>query len=219
MNRCQSVLTQLYVTLQATRHMGYTATQLQHYFLCFSILVFMTLSLPINGAAWKPQFHGWTARDWLILVFESSVAYVGSAAAMQVRRVIRAHIPVLPDPSPWQCAHAAAGCQCRRHLHGRVLLVRAHHDTHIARLWRMLLRPRRMMQQVQFTHVPMHVGGSNCMIEQSASNGCAVPPSITMCSSYTVVKSARVYIGVIMSCSPNTDLSLDTHRMSDCKFW
>lgn len=72
-----------FITLQATRHMGYTATQLQHYFLCFSILVFMTLSLPINGAAWKPQFHGWTARDWLILVFESSVAYVGSAAAMQ----------------------------------------------------------------------------------------------------------------------------------------
>lgn len=88
--------------------MGYSATHLQHYFLTFSALVFLALSLPINGTDWKEQFGGWTAGQWLILAFESSIAYVGSAAAMQVR---------------WRFSKSGCSCQGEEHLLNIVFLI------------------------------------------------------------------------------------------------
>ena len=70
--------------MQATRHLGFSSNNLQHTFLTFSILVFLALSLPIDGTAWHEQFANWSGGDWALLAFESSLAYVGSAAAMQV---------------------------------------------------------------------------------------------------------------------------------------
>ncbi len=68
---------------QATRHLGFSSNNLQHTFLTFSIAVFLALSLPVDGTDWHAQFKNWTAGDWLILAFQSSIAYVGSAAVMQ----------------------------------------------------------------------------------------------------------------------------------------
>lgn len=73
-----------YVLLQACRHMGFTPVQLQHLMNLTSVLLFLPLSLPIDGASWAQQFDGWAAHDWLALVGLSTAAYLGSGMCMQV---------------------------------------------------------------------------------------------------------------------------------------
>ncbi|KAL4427455.1 hypothetical protein ABPG77_000744 [Micractinium sp. CCAP 211/92] len=73
-----------YVLLQACRHMGFSPLQLQHLMNIISILLFLPLSLPIDGASWAGQFAGWAAHDWLALVGLSTAAYLGSGMLMQV---------------------------------------------------------------------------------------------------------------------------------------
>ncbi|KAL4447420.1 hypothetical protein ABPG75_004639 [Micractinium tetrahymenae] len=73
-----------YVLLQASRHMGFSPLQLQHLMNITSILLFLILSLPVDGASWAGQFAGWAAHDWLALVGLSTAAYLGSGMLMQV---------------------------------------------------------------------------------------------------------------------------------------
>ncbi|EFN59597.1 hypothetical protein CHLNCDRAFT_132986 [Chlorella variabilis] len=74
-----------YTLLQACRHMGFTALRLQHYMNLASILLYLPLTLPINGTAWGAQFAGWGATDWAALVSLATVAYMGSGVFMQAR--------------------------------------------------------------------------------------------------------------------------------------
>ena len=65
--------------------MGFTALRLQHYMNLASILLYLPLTLPINGTAWGAQFAGWGATDWAALVSLATVAYMGSGVFMQAR--------------------------------------------------------------------------------------------------------------------------------------
>jgi hypothetical protein len=84
-----------YVLLQACRHMGFTALQLQHSMNCASVLFYLPLTLPVDGTAWGAQFAGWSAADWAALLGLSTVAYMGSGVFMQVGHtlLLRAHPP------------------------------------------------------------------------------------------------------------------------------
>ncbi|KAI3429327.1 hypothetical protein D9Q98_005422 [Chlorella vulgaris] len=73
-----------YILLQACRHMGFSALRLQHYMNTTSILIYLPLTLPIDGASWGAQFADWSATDWVVLVGLSTVAYMGSGTLMQV---------------------------------------------------------------------------------------------------------------------------------------
>ena len=50
-----------------------------------SILFYLPLTLPIDGAAWGAQFAGWGALDWGVLLGLACVAYPCSGTLMQVR--------------------------------------------------------------------------------------------------------------------------------------
>ncbi len=65
--------------------MGFSPLQLQHLMNIISILLFLPISLPVDGASWAGQFAGWAAHDWLALVGLSTAAYLGSGMLMQAR--------------------------------------------------------------------------------------------------------------------------------------
>lgn len=71
--------------------MGFSPVQLQHLMNLTSVLLFLPLSLPVDGPSWAAQFAGWAARDWLALVGLSTAAYLGSGMLMQARRQRAVH--------------------------------------------------------------------------------------------------------------------------------
>jgi drug/metabolite transporter (DMT)-like permease len=73
-----------YVLLQATRHMGFTPLQLQHCMNTLSVLVFLCISLPVDGTDWSATFGPWGSTEWLALIGLSSAAYLGSGMCMQL---------------------------------------------------------------------------------------------------------------------------------------
>lgn len=72
--------------------MGFSALRLQHYMNTTSILIYLPLTLPIDGASWGAQFEDWSATDWVVLVGLSTVAYMGSGTLMQVGNVMQCRV-------------------------------------------------------------------------------------------------------------------------------
>ncbi|PRW59246.1 colon cancer-associated Mic1 [Chlorella sorokiniana] len=72
-----------FVILQASRHLGFTATQLQFCYLPLAILALLPLSLPIDGTNWSANFSGWDAGWWAILVVNGALVYLGGNFALQ----------------------------------------------------------------------------------------------------------------------------------------
>ncbi|KAL4425701.1 hypothetical protein ABPG75_009717 [Micractinium tetrahymenae] len=66
-----------FVSLQASRRLGFTSPLLQCCTFVFSILVLVALSLPLEGADWAGQFAGWDASSWAVLVLTGAVVCVG----------------------------------------------------------------------------------------------------------------------------------------------
>lgn len=49
-----------------------------------SVLVFLCISLPVDGTDWSATFAHWGSTEWLALIGLSSAAYLGSGMCMQV---------------------------------------------------------------------------------------------------------------------------------------
>ena len=49
-----------------------------------SVLVFLCISLPVDGTDWGATFGHWRSTEWLALIGLSSAAYLGSGMCMQL---------------------------------------------------------------------------------------------------------------------------------------
>lgn len=72
-----------FISLQASRSMGFTTLQLQYLFLIFCILLLLPLSLAVDGTDWAAQFVGWSAHDWIVLAATASFVCVGANSTLQ----------------------------------------------------------------------------------------------------------------------------------------
>ena len=72
---------------QATSHLRLSSEALNHAFFLTGALLFLPLSLGIEGTGWGNQLGPWTGEDWVLLAVLSAICYLGSATAIQVGMV------------------------------------------------------------------------------------------------------------------------------------
>ena len=72
-----------FVTLQATRRLGFTSLQLQYCFLLSTSVVLLPLTLCIDGTDWSAQFDTWSSGDWVMLLATSTLVYTSANFSIQ----------------------------------------------------------------------------------------------------------------------------------------
>jgi drug/metabolite transporter (DMT)-like permease len=72
-----------FVSLQASRRLGFTSLQLQYLYLLLSVAVLLPISLGVDGTDWPANFRGWTAADWAVLVVMSCCVVISANLCIQ----------------------------------------------------------------------------------------------------------------------------------------
>ncbi|GAB4816325.1 hypothetical protein N2152v2_003371 [Parachlorella kessleri] len=76
------------VVIQATSHLRLSSELLNHAFFLSGALLFLPLSLAIEGTGWAGQLGPWTGEDWVLLAVLSVICYLGSATAIQILHLL-----------------------------------------------------------------------------------------------------------------------------------
>ncbi|KAI7839517.1 hypothetical protein COHA_006784 [Chlorella ohadii] len=72
-----------FVSLQASRRLGFTSLQLQYLYLLLSVAVLLPISLGVDGTDWSANFRGWTAGDWAVLCVMSCCVVISANLCIQ----------------------------------------------------------------------------------------------------------------------------------------